>query len=163
MLIVTFRAYFFFSLSSRIIHVSHRYTAGAQGWGAWLHFVKSSFCAWTARGFCLSRRGLPYSISLVKSGDHGSWMLRHECYNQLQHIMEVLILQRSEIRWGIEKLRRLKMRSVFCCCCCGKSSIEPKYTSWNSINFKIFLDPSTPSSSGWPMLTKKTQSSCSVV
>lgn len=64
------------------------------------------------------------------------------------------------------ELKRMKMRSVFCSCCssccCWKSTIEPKYTSWNSINCRIFLNPSTPSSSGWPMLTKKTQSFRSV-
>lgn len=55
-----------------------------------------SCCSWTAKGFSLSLWGLPYSISLVKSRDHGGWMLRHESDNQVQHIMQILILQREK-------------------------------------------------------------------
>lgn len=58
--------------------------------------ITSSFCAWTVKGLCLPLRGLPYSISLVKSRDHGGWMLRHEGYHQLQHIMQILILQTKQ-------------------------------------------------------------------
>lgn len=53
-------------------------------------------CSWTAKGFSLSLWGLPYSISLVKSRDHGGWMLRHKSDNQVQHIMQILILQREK-------------------------------------------------------------------
>lgn len=39
----------------------------------------------------------PYSIPLVKCRDHGSWMLRHQSYQQLEHIMDILVLQGGKI------------------------------------------------------------------
>lgn len=58
--------------------------------------ITHSCCSWTAKGFTSSLWGLPYPISLVKSRDHGGWMLRHERDNQVHHILQILILQRSK-------------------------------------------------------------------
>lgn len=71
--------------------------------------ITSSFCAWTAKS--LSLRGLPYSISLVKSRDHRGWMLRHEGHHQLQHIMQILVLQ--SIQWRKKVLEKQRAQLFF--------------------------------------------------
>ena len=37
----------------------------------------------------------PYSISLIEGRDHGRRVLRHKSHQQLEHIVDVLILQRK--------------------------------------------------------------------
>lgn len=57
-------------------------------------------------------RGLPNSIFLVKSRDHGSWVLRHQSHHQLQHIMQIFILRTD--RWRREQLKENNTNCVVC-------------------------------------------------
>lgn len=71
-----------------------------------------SCCSWTAKGFSPSLWSLPYSISLIKSRDHGGWVLRHESDNEVKHIMQILILQRGKRRKKEKSLNCSKSKSV---------------------------------------------------
>lgn len=57
-------------------------------------------------------RGLPNSIFLVKSRDHGSWVLRHQSHHQLQHIMQIFILRTD--RGRREQLKGKNTNSAVC-------------------------------------------------
>lgn len=37
----------------------------------------------------------PYSVSLVKRGDHGRRVFRHQSHQQLEHVVDVLVLPRE--------------------------------------------------------------------
>lgn len=48
----------------------------------------------------------PYAISLVKSRNHGCWVFRHKSHQQLEHIVDILILQSKESKVEQVRLRR---------------------------------------------------------